>query len=190
MGPLAARCDAVCFGSLGQRSPASRATIQQFLAAMPVTSLRMFDVNLRQHFYSAELIRESLRLATAVKLNDEELPVLVSLLGLSGTGEREQCRDLAQSFGLSLVALTCGSRGAILIAGDSVSDGTPAPVKVVDTVGAGDSFTAAVVTGLLAGLALDDINARACAVAAYVCTQRGATPPLPRELTLPTLPTA
>jgi len=179
---LAAGCDAVCFGTLGQRSPASRDTIRRFVEAMPSTALRVFDVNLRQRFYDAETIRTSLQMASAVKLNDEELPVVGELCGLRAVKPREMLIELTAQFDLRFAALTRGPRGSLLIAG-AVEDDCPAPpTTVVDTVGAGDAFTATLVMGFLQGLPLKTINRHANAVASFVCSQQGATPVLPRSV--------
>ena len=182
LAALAARCDAVCFGTLGQRSPISRETIRRFVSATRTSALRVFDVNLRQRFYDAETIQASLRIASAVKLNDEELPIVSELCGLRAVTPREMLVELATAFDLRLAALTRGSRGSLLIAGTDESDSPAPPSNVVDTVGAGDAFTAALVRGFLKSLPLDAINRHANAVAAFVCSQRGATPPLPVEL--------
>ncbi|MEW6305672.1 MAG: carbohydrate kinase [Verrucomicrobiota bacterium] len=182
LAALAARCDAVCFGTLGQRSPVSRDTIRRFVQATPQAALRVFDVNLRQRFYDAETIRASLQIASAVKLNDEELPVVGELCGLRAASPRKLLIELAKAFDLRLAALTRGPRGSLLIAG-CAEDDAPAPaVKVVDTVGAGDAFTAAMVMGFLRRLPLDVINRQANAVASFVCSEPGATPALPGRL--------
>ncbi len=182
LAALAGRCDAVCFGTLGQRSPVSRETIRRFVEATPQTTLRIFDVNLRQHFYDAETIRASLQIATALKLNDDELPIVAELCGLRASTPREMLIELATTFDLRLAALTRGPRGSLLIAG-SAEDDCPAPsTKVVDTVGAGDAFTATLAIDFLHGLPLAEINHHANAVAAFVCSQKGATPALPQRL--------
>lgn len=178
---LAASADAVCFGTLGQRSPESRAVIQRFLGATREGCLRVFDVNLRQHYYTAEGIRDSLRAANVLKINDEELPVVAALLGVNGEAQ-EQLQRLLEQFSLRLAVLTCGGRGALMLTPEDSHFCEPPAVNVVSTVGAGDSFTAAVVMGLLARKPLEEINRHANAVAAYVCSQRGAVPPLPKEL--------
>jgi len=172
---------AVCFGSLGQRSEPSRNSIRKLVAATPPTTLRVFDINLRQQFYSREIVDDSLRLANVLKLNDTELPVLAAMFSLAG-GVREQLAALAQRFALRAVALTRGAHGSVLLADDAWSEHSGLTVKVVDSVGAGDAFTAAVALGLLAGHPLDDINRHANEVAAYVCSQAGATPALPESL--------
>jgi len=167
--------DAICFGSLGQRCPAARRAIRDVVAAMPDAALRVFDINLRQSFYSREIIQSSLELASALKLNDAELPVLAAMFGLTGD-TRNQLSALSERFALRAAALTRGAAGSLLLADGIWSEHPGIRVKVVDAVGAGDAFTAAWTLGLLAGHALDAINQRANEVAAFVCTQPGATP--------------
>lgn len=178
LAALAERCDAVCFGSLAQRSPDSRATIRRFAETVPRVALRIFDVNLRQSFYDRDTIDMSLGLASAVKLNDEELPVVARLLGIGGREPREVMRNLMDAYDLQLGALTRGAAGALLLDGRNEDD-SPAPATVVvNTVGAGDAFTASMVVDFLRGLPLAEINRRANAVASQVCSQPGATPAL------------
>ena len=177
----AGRADAVCFGTLAQRSEPSRASIRALVAATPPGALRVFDINLRQQFYSRETIETSLELANGLKINDAELPVVAELLGLTGHGP-EQLAELARRFSLRLVALTRGNSGSLLFSSDHWSDHPGLRVAVKDTIGAGDSFTAAMVLGFLSGWPLDQINQRANEIAAFVCTQAGATPSLPAEL--------
>jgi fructokinase len=182
----ASEAHAICFGSLAQRCEPSRNTIQHLVAATPTDALRVFDINLRQRFYSHDLIEESLQLANVLKLNDDELPTLAAMFHLTGSTE-DQIGQLAQTFRLRLVALTRGPNGSLLFQKDNDndevrwSDCPSRPVKVVDTVGAGDSFTAAMVLGLLRKMDLDEINAIANEVARYVCSQPGATPTMPTE---------
>jgi fructokinase len=177
---VANAADATCFGSLAQRSETSRNTIQELVAATPGNALRVFDINLRQKFYTREVIEQSLHLANVLKLNEDELPALAEMFGLTGlTGH--QIERLAQLFSLRVVAFTRGANGSLLYQEGRCSDCPSRPVKVVDTVGAGDSFTAAMVLGLLRKMDLDEINEIANEVARYVCTQPGATPVLPPE---------
>lgn len=175
------KADAVCFGSLAQRCEPARSAIQALLAAASPTALRIFDVNLRQRFYSRPVIEASMELANVLKLNDSESPVLGRLLDLRGE-PTEQIEQLAHRYGLHLVALTRGAQGALLYSAGKWSDEPGAPVKVKDTVGAGDSFTAALALGLLSGWTLDKLNRRANEVARYVCSREGATPPIPTTL--------
>jgi fructokinase len=187
LGERASRCDAVCFGTLGQRSPVSRETIRRFLEAVPRSALRVYDVNLRQHFYDRQLVESSLRLASAVKLNDEELPVVAALCEIPHGAPFDMLGALMSRYDLRLAALTCGSRGALLRT-ELDEDECPAPTlaAAADTVGAGDAFTATMVIGYLAGLPLKSINRHANAVASFVCSQAGATPSLPQHLRLST----
>ncbi len=173
--------DAVCFGSLAQRSSISCQTIQDLVAVAPGRALRVFDINLRQQFYSREIVEQSLRLANVLKLNDAELPVVAAMFGLGGS-EREQLSQLATQFELQTVALTRGEKGSLLLHEGRWSEGSVRPVTVVDTVGAGDAFTAALVKGLLRGVNLDELNSAANEVARHVCASAGATPSLPDHL--------
>ena len=177
----AAGADVVCFGSLAQRSAASREAIHALVAASPETALRICDINMREPFFSREVGADSLALANVLKLNDAELPVLAGMFGLRGD-ESQQMRELAQRFALRAVALTRGDKGSALLVGDQFAQHPGTPAEVRDTIGAGDSFTAAFALGLLREWPLDIINERANAVAAFVCSQPGATPELPRQL--------
>jgi fructokinase len=151
------------------------------VAATRFDALRIFDINLRQNFFTLEIIETSLNLANVLKINDEELPVLAKFFGLRG-GREAQLAELARRFDLRLVALTCGARGSLFYSQGAYSEAEGLPARVVDTVGAGDSFTAMLALGLLAGWDLDRINRRANEVAAYVVSQPGATPQLPAHL--------
>ncbi len=173
--------DAICFGSLAQRAEPSRATIQELLRLTPPDALRIFDINLRQHFHSREVLETSLQLANVLKLNDTELPVLAALFDLSGDVQ-EQLSALARRFDLRVVALTLGAQGSLLHQDGRWSHATPRPVPVRDTVGAGDSFTAALTVGLLQKMPLKEINVAANEVARHVCSCAGATPPLPESV--------
>jgi len=173
--------DAICFGSLGQRGEIARASIQRLVTAASAETLRVFDINLRQKYFSREVIEQSLRLANVLKLNDGELPFLATLFELSGS-TKKQIENLAQKFGLQLVALTRGPAGSLLYQTGLWSDCPSVPIKIVDTVGAGDSFTAALVLGLLQKMELSEINVLADEVARHVCSCVGATPPLPKNI--------
>lgn len=180
---LAASLNAVCFGSLGQRSPHSRRVIQDYLHRLPTDALKVFDINIRQNFYSRELLSHSMEIADVVKLNDDELELIASLENLTGD-VLAQLRTLIARYGLQLVVLTRGDKGSLLVTPTEVSDHRGRAARVVDTIGAGDSFTAATVVGLLKGMPLDAINEHANRVAAYVCSQQGAMARLPAELRL------
>ena len=173
--------DAICFGSLAQRGGISRAAIQSLVAAAPARALRVFDINLRQNYFSREVIEQSLRLANVLKLNDGELPILADMFTLIGSTQ-QQIEQLAQKFSLGSVALTRGPAGSLLFKAGQWSDCPSVPIKIVDTVGAGDAFTAALVLGLLQKMELDEMNTLADEVARYVCSCVGATPPLPKSI--------
>jgi fructokinase len=176
-----ASADALCFGSLAQRSEPSRSTILSLVAATPVTALRVFDINLRQHYYTRDVIEKSLALANVLKVNDAELPRLAEMFSLTGDA-RSQIQQLVERHSLRAVACTRGGSGSLLFNDARWSDHPGIATQVVDTVGAGDSFTAAMTLGLLAGWDLDRINDHASRVAAFVCSSAGATPPLPKTL--------
>lgn len=175
------KAHAVCFGSLAQRSAEAQSAIQELVAAAPKEALRVFDINLRQNYFSGEVIEQSLRLANVLKLNDSELPIVARQFGLTGT-PRQQIEWLARTFELQVVALTRGPAGSLLFADGQWSDCPSVPIEIVDTVGAGDAFTAALVMGLLHKMPLDEINALADEVARHVCSCAGATPPLPKTI--------
>jgi fructokinase len=179
---VAERADAIAFGSLAQRSPTSRATIRRAVSTTRDSSWRLFDVNLRQTYYDAGVLTTSLELANAVKLNDGELPVVAQLCGVRAAAPVDQLRALCDRFGLRLAALTRGACGALLVTPDEVCESAAPPTVVADTVGAGDAFTAALLIGVLAGCSLDAVSRRANAVASYVCSQPGATPPIPEAM--------
>lgn len=181
---LACKTDALCFGSLGQRSECSRKTIQQFVSSTSSDTLRIFDVNLRPPFVSNPIILESLGLANILKLNDEELPLIATLCDISGS-DIEVMQKLADQFNLQVVALTCGADGAVLLRGDEISEQPSIETQLIDTVGAGDAFTATLTIGLLDGNELDAINRKAVAVSAFVCSQSGATPDIPDKFLIP-----
>lgn len=182
LGGLAAGASAVCYGTLGSRGATSRATIRRFLAEVPPPALRILDINLRPPFWNVEVIQESIALANVVKCNDDELPVLAGILGLSG-GPEAILRQLVDRHALRLAALTRGANGSLLVAADGATSDLPGtPIDVVDTVGAGDAFTAAATLGLLAGWPLERLHAHAERVAAFVCTRAGGTPPIPDDL--------
>lgn len=175
-----AGADAVCFGSLAQRNAVSRASIQALVSAAPATALRIFDINLRQHYHSREVIEQSLALANVLKVNDAELPRLAEWFGITGD-VRAQIQQLASRFSLRAVALTRGGDGSLLFADGRWSEHPGVATTIADTIGAGDSFTAAMTLGLLKGWDLDRINDHANRLAAFVCSQAGATPSSPES---------
>ncbi len=178
---MMAGANAVCFGSLAQRSLVSRGGIRALVGATSGRALRIFDINLRQHYFTTEIVVASLGLANVLKLNETEMPVLAAMFDLDGDLPR-QLEALAARFALRAVALTVGSRGSMLLVDGVLSAHPGVKAEVRDTIGAGDSFTAVLCLGLLAGWPPDHINERANAVAAFVCSQVGATPELPEEL--------
>jgi fructokinase len=174
---LAQQADALCFGSLAQRSERSRATIGKFvLASQQRNAVQVFDVNLRQNFFSAQVLAESMRLATIVKLNHEELPRIMRLFELEHHRDEDSARHLLSLYDLKLVCVTRGQGGSLLISAEESSEHPGLRVKVADTVGAGDAFTAALVHGYLRGTSLAQINENANRVGAWVATQSGAMP--------------
>ena len=173
---------AVCFGSLAQRSPVSRTTIQAFLNAMPKDSLKIFDINLRQNFYNKEIIREALTACNILKINDEELVLIGRLFEYPGLDIENKCWLLLGKYNLDMLVLTCGVNGSYVFTPGSVSFQETPTVEVADTVGAGDSFTGTFVSGLLAGKSIEETHRLAVDVSAYVCTCKGAMPKLPQEL--------
>jgi len=187
---LAERADAVCFGSLAQRSAESRQTIQTLVAQTRSSCVRVFDVNLRAPFYSCEVLVESLELASVVKLSEEELPRLLALVGLPVEGERPQDLSLREGAErllggfptLALVAVTRGSQGSLLVRRDRWHEHPGFSVRVADTVGAGDAFTAALTHGLLQGADLSTLNQAGNRCGAWVASQQGAMPDLPEAV--------
>ncbi len=175
---LASHARAICFGTLAQRGADSRAAIRTLLAAAPADCLRILDVNLRCSFYTPSLIRESLCLADVLKINEEELEIMARVEGLPPQPQLAQARELGQRYGLRLLILTCGAIGSYVLGegGEVLSYLATPPVQVVDTVGAGDSFTATFIAALLRGCPIADAHAAAVQVAAWVCTQPGAMP--------------
>ncbi len=178
---MAAKARALCFGSLAQRCAESRSTLHALLAAMPEESWRIFDVNLRCGFHTPAIIRASLEAANVVKLNDEEMEILGRMEGFRALPQLAQARLLMERYGQRLLVLTCGATGSYVLGeGGELLSWQPTPqVHVVDTVGAGDSFTATLVAALLRGLSVAEAHAAAVQVAAWVCTQCGAMPLIP-----------
>jgi fructokinase len=172
------KASAVCFGTLGSRNEISKRAIQKMMKAVPEGALRVLDLNLRDPFYNKVIIRECLELANVLKLNDEELDMVSTFLDMEGD-ESNKLKTLQKRFDLKAIALTKGANGSLLLRGDEVSEHPGIKTEVCDTIGAGDSFTAALVVGLLEGLELDVIHDRAARLASYVCSCQGATPRLP-----------
>lgn len=181
---LALSTRAVCFGSLAQRNEVSRTTINRFLDTMPDMEgqLKIFDINLRQGFYTKEIIRESCRRCNVLKINDEELVVISRLFGYPGIDLQDKCWILLAKYNLRMLILTCGTNGSYVFTPGVISYQETPKVPVADTVGAGDSFTATFTASLLKGKSIPEAHKLAVEVSAYVCTQSGAMPVLPETL--------
>ena len=181
---LALSTRAVCFGSLAQRDEVSRATINRFLDTMPDMEgqLKIFDINLRQNFYTKEVLRESFRKCNVLKINDEELVEIGKIFGWPELSMKETCLKLLADYNLKILILTCGVNGSYVFEKESVSFVSTPRVEVADTVGAGDSFTAAFVAAMLKGMPVKQAHQLAVDVSAFVCTQHGAMPVLPEQL--------
>jgi fructokinase len=173
---LAESADAVCFGSLAQRSPASRATIRAFLKHMAPRAARIFDINLRQAFYSQQVLKDSAAQADILKLNHEEVPKLLECLGRRFDSDLDAARWLVKEFGIRIVCVTRGAKGSLLATAKEHSEHPGFPVRVADTVGAGDAFTAALVHHALRGASLNAMNEAANRLGAWVASQEGAMP--------------
>ncbi len=178
---FAGTLDAVCFGSLSQRSGESRGTIRSVLKSVPDSALKIYDINLRQSFYSKQIIGESLELANVLKVSDEELPVIAGYYDLKGDTE-ELLQAVRTKFDLLYIAYTRGKDGSILLSADGLDDFPGCEGLAVDSVGAGDSANAAFCMGLLNGWSLAEVNLFANEVSTFVCMQKGATPVLPDHL--------
>ena len=181
---LALNTCVVCFGSLAQRNTVSRETINAFLDAMPEgpDQYKIFDINLRQAFYTEKIIRDSLQRCNVLKINDEELGVIGRMFGYEEMDLPETCRALLRAYRLKMLILTCGIHGSYVFTSQDFSFLETPKVEVVDTVGAGDSFTAAFISSILHGKTVKEAHRRAVDVSAYVCTQNGAMPTLPSSL--------
>ncbi|MGN0257793.1 MAG: carbohydrate kinase [Bacteroides sp.] len=181
---LALRTRAVCFGSLAQRSEVSRATINRFLDTMPDTGteLKIFDINLRQNFYTQEVLCDSMRRCNVLKINDEELVTISRIFGYPGIDLQDKCWILLAKYNLKMLILTCGTNGSYVFTPGLISFQETPKVKVADTVGAGDSFTATFTAAILKGLSIPEAHKLAVEVSAFVCTQSGAMPTLPQTL--------
>lgn len=182
---IAGRAGAVCFGSLAQRNVVSRNTINDFLDAIPEDNkpLVVFDVNLRQGFYNKEILCNSMKRCNILKINDEELVVVSRMFGYPGIDLQDKCWILLGKYNLKMLILTCGINGSYVFTPGNVSYQPTPRVEVADTVGAGDSFTAAFIASILKGKSVQEAHQKAVATSAFVCTQQGAMPVLPAELT-------
>lgn len=181
---LAKQTRAVCFGSLAQRSVVSRETINKFLDAMPDDGgqLRIFDINLRQSFYTKEILCNSMERCNILKINDEELVTVSRMFGYPGIDLQDKCWILLAKYNLKMLILTCGVNGSYVFTPGEISFVETPKVEVADTVGAGDSFTATFVAAVLKGKKVSEAHKLAVEASAFVCTQNGAMPVFPLEL--------
>ena len=179
---VAANCRAVCFGSLAQRNVVSRATIQKFLDATPADCMKIFDINLRQNFYTPEVIQESMRRCNVLKINDEELVLIGRMFGYPGLDMENKCWLILGKYNLDMLVLTCGTNGSYVFTPGQMSFQETPNVEVADTVGAGDSFTGSFCAAILSGKPVAEAHRLAVQVSAFVCTQNGAMPTVPAEL--------
>ncbi len=182
---LARKTKAVCFGSLAQRNVVSRETINRFLDAMPKNddSLVVFDVNLRQGFYTKEILTNSMERCNILKINDEELVTVSRMFGYPGIDLQDKCWILLGKYNLKMLILTCGINGSYVFTPGKVSFQPTPVVEVADTVGAGDSFTGAFIASILKGKTVEEAHSTAVRTSAFVCTKKGAMPTLPAEIT-------
>ena len=179
MKAVAQNCRAVCFGSLAQRNVVSRGTIKKFLSATPDDCMKIFDITLRQSFYTKEVIDDSLHLCNVLKINDEELVVIGRMFGYPGLDMQDKCWLLLGKYNLDILVLTCGVNGSYVFTPGSMSFYETPKVEVADTVGAGDSFTGTFCACILKGKSVADAHRIAVDASAFVCTQKGAMPKLP-----------
>ena len=171
---LAEKCSCVCFGSLAQRSEISRNTIREFLRHTPKDCLRIFDINLRQQFYTTDIIQESLEACNVLKINDEELDIVAGLFGFPDLSVEDKCLRLLEQYHLDMLILTCGVNGSYVFTPNQKNFIETPKVEVADTVGAGDSFTGAFAASILAGRTIEEAHQLAVEVSAFICTQKGA----------------
>ena len=181
MREIARDARAVCWGALAQRNDVSRNTIHDFVKLTPDNCLRIFDINLRQNFFTKEIIQESLQLCNVLKINDEELVAIGRMFGYPGLDIENRCWLILGKYNLDMLVLTCGVNGSYVFTPGAMSFQQTPKVNVADTVGAGDSFTGTFCASILDGMSVDEAHRRAVKVSAYVCTQKGAMPILPEE---------
>lgn len=181
---VARNCQAVCFGSLAQRNAVSRNTIRKFIESTPSGCIRIFDINLRQNFYTSNVIRDSLEHCNILKINDEEIMLVSRMFNYDSSNIENVCRTIMEDFSLEMVILTCGTKGSYIFTKGGVSFMPTPKVNVADTVGAGDSFTGSFCAAILRGLPVAEAHKKAVEVSAYVCTQNGAMPEIPESMKL------
>ena len=179
---IARNCRAVCFGSLAQRNVVSRENIHRFLDATPEDCVKIFDINLRQNFYTKEVIQESMRRCNILKINDEELVIIGRMFGYPGLDIENKCWLILGKYDLDMLVLTCGTNGSYVFTPGQMSFQETPKVEVADTVGAGDSFTGSFCAAILNGKPVAEAHQLAVKVSAFVCTQNGAMPTIPASL--------
>ena len=179
---IARNCRAVCFGSLAQRNVVSRENIHRFLDATPEDCVKIFDINLRQNFYTKEVIQESMRRCNILKINDEELVIIGRMFGYPGLDIENKCWLILGKYDLDMLVLTCGANGSYVFTPGQMSFQETPKVEVADTVGAGDSFTGSFCAAILNGKPVTEAHKLAVKVSAFVCTQNGAMPTIPASL--------
>ena len=179
---VARQCRAVCFGSLAQRNVVSRENIHRFLDATPKDCMKISDINLRQNFYTREVIQESMQRCNILKINDEELVTIGRMFGYPGLDIENKCWLILGKYNLDMLVLTCGTNGSYVFAPGQMFFRETPKVQVADTVGAGDSFTGAFCSAILTGKSISEAHKLAVEVSAYVCTQNGAMPKVSIEM--------
>ena len=183
MEEIAKNARAVCFGSLAQRNVVSRENIRKFLDATPEDCIKICDINLRQQFYTKEILEDSFCICNILKINDEELVVVNRMFGYDGLDMRGTCEKIVQDYQLKMLVLTCGTNGSYVFTDDGLTSFQDTPkVEVADTVGAGDSFTGSFCASIINGKPVQEAHKIAVRVSAFVCTQNGAMPVIPEEL--------
>lgn len=179
MKEFAASADAICFGSLAQRNSVTQNTIFKFIEHSKISCLKIFDINLRQQYYSKDIIIQSLKKTDVLKLNETELQILANMLNYDMNSALD---DLLNEYNIRLIAYTKGSSGSIIKTKNYISEMKAPKIMVEDTIGAGDSFTATLITGMLMNIDINIVHNTASKLSAYVCTQKGATPQVPEQL--------
>jgi len=180
----ARQADVVCFGSLASRSETTRNTVRTILDHCGVETLKVLDLNLRPPFVEKGIIENLLNRANVLKLNDDEIAVLANMFDCPHTEMIPQARWFFEQYSFRFLILTRGAQGSVLLRDGEIADHggfALTPEEIGDTVGAGDGFTAAAILGYLAGWPLKRINETANAYAAFLCTQVGATPEVPKR---------
>ena len=183
MENIAKQACAVCFGSLAQRNEVSRENIRKFLDATPIDCLKICDINLRQQFYTKDILEDSFCICNILKINDEELITVARMFGYDSLDMRRTCQKIVQDYHLKMLVLTCGTNGSYVFTDDGLTSFQDTPkVEVADTVGAGDSFTGSFCASIIKGKTVQEAHKTAVQVSAFVCTQNGAMPTIPADL--------